>query len=270
MAKQNLKNFYNQNAHSGNTMGLVWDDYLDDWVSAAEATKLDDVTNAAKTAQTTAAAADAASQVGNAAGWFSNPKLFKKGGSLDTATGKLPKLFSNLTSPELDYTKKGGLQAYGHNVGNWLTVGKGLYDAYRVFNNIQDIGDAKNISQDLTSDILSAAYSNPTLQYDLAPDQMRLLRELRNGTYDASADVSDVDLLGVLGDAGMGALTGIGGGIPGIVIGALGSGANSVFTDLSEATSRGNSELEALYQAIVESGRQANAMRRQAAMQYAY
>lgn len=219
----------------------------------------------------TQSAADTAAQVGTAAsGWFSNPKLFKKGGSLDAASGKLSGLFSNLTSPELDYTKAGGLKAYGHNVGNWLTAGKGLYDAYNAFNTIQDIGDAKNTSQDLTSDIISASYNNPTIQYDLAPDQMRLLRELHNGTYDESAGLSDVDLLGVLGDAGMGALTGIGGGIPGIIAGALGGGANSVLTDLSDATSRGNSELEALYQAILESNRQHNAMRRQNAMQYAY
>lgn len=221
MAKQNLKNLYNQNAHSGNTL-------------------------------------------------FSNSKLFKKGGSLDAASGKLSGLFSNITSPELDYTKTSGLKAYGHNVGGWLTAGKGLYDAYNAFNTIQDIGDAKNTSQDLTSDIISASYNNPTIQYDLAPDQMRLLRELHSGNYDESAGLSDVDLLGVLGDAGMGALTGIGGGIPGIIAGALGGGANSVLTDLSDATSRGNSELEALYQAILESNRQHNAMRRQNAMQYAY
>jgi hypothetical protein len=92
-----------------------------------------------------------------------------------------------------------------------------------------------------------------------------MLREVRSGSYDNSTDLSDIDLLGVLGDTGMGVLTGIGGGVPGMIIGGLGGLANSVIGDLGSAKDRSNAELEALYNAVLASEQQHNALKRQRA-----
>ena len=115
------------------------------------------------------------------------------------------------------------------------------------------------------SNIVSASYASPTIQYDLSPDQLALLRELQQGTYDSGTDLSDIDLLGALSGAGMGVLTGIGGGIPGMVVGGIGGLINSGLGDLSNAQNINNSELEALYRAVQESAQQHNAARKQRA-----
>ena len=101
--------------------------------------------------------------------------------------------------------------------------------------------------------------------YDLNSDQRDLLRELQRGDYDNKGDVSDIDLLGVLGDAGMGILTGLPGGLPGAIIGGIGGAANSVIGDLQGGADRDVAELEALYQAVLESEQYHNQMRKQRA-----
>lgn len=208
------------------------------------------------------AAANSADDVAAAA---SKSKLFKSGGFFDDASGKLKGFYDKATSPELDYTKGSGLQAYGKNIGKAMNWANALYQGYNAAQGLGDIGDANELSDDLMADIISSSYNSPTIQYDLSPEQLDMLREIRSGNYDNSADLSDIDLLGALGDTGMGVLTGIGGGIPGMIIGGIGGLANSVIGDLGSAKNRSNAELEALYSAVLNSEQQHNALKRQRA-----
>ena len=192
-------------------------------------------------------------------------KWFKSGGFFDDASGKLKGFYDKATAPELDYTKGSGLQAYGKNIGKAINWANALYQGYNAAQGLGDIGEANELSDDLMADIISSSYNSPTIQYDLSPEQLDILREVRSGNYDNSADLSDIDLLGVLGDTGMGVLTGIGGGVPGMIIGGIGGLANSVIGDLGSAKDRSNAELEALYSAVLASEQQHNALKRQRA-----
>lgn len=213
--------------------------------------------NASASTASTASAASAAPK----------GKLFKKGGffSKDGAGKSLSGWFGKATSPEFDYNSKTGLQGWGHDLGGWITAANAIGQGYQAIQNIDAISDARDASDRIMSDIVSASYASPTIQYDLSPDQLNLLRELRQGAYDSGADLSDIDLLGALSGAGMGVLTGIGGGIPGMVVGGIGGLINSGLGDLNNAQNINNSELEALYQAVQESAQQHNAARKQRA-----
>lgn len=220
------------------------------------------------------AAADAAGAAGAGAGamgkassWFkgAGDKVFKPGGFFSKGGG-LGDALSGLANPQLDYDLNNfGLEAYGKNIGKYLTIGNALYQGFNAAQGLQDLSEAGDLSEDTVADILTSAANSPTISYDLTADQLNTLRELKNGVYDDSVGVDDIDLLGMLGDAGMGALMGIGGGIPGIIVGALGGAINSGIGDLNQAQGQSNAELEALYQAVLESERQNNQLRKQRA-----
>ena len=203
----------------------------------------------------------AASAAGKSKGRF-----FKKGGTFDGESGKLKNFYNKASSPELDWNKQSGVQAYGKNIGKFVNWANAIYQGHNLAEGFQENADARDKGAELVSDIISSSYNSPTIQYDLTPDQLNLLRTLRRDGYeDDSIDVSNVDVLGALGDAAMGGLTGIAGGIPGMVIGALGGGLNSVVDDFGNAKNITNSELESLYNAIVASEQQNNALKKQRA-----
>lgn len=208
------------------------------------------------------AAAGSADDVAKAA---SKGKWFKSGGFFDDASGKLKGFYDKATAPELDYTKGSGLQAYGKNIGKAMNWANALYQGYNLAQGLGDIGDANELSDDLMADTIASSYNSPTIQYDLSPEQLDMLREVRSGSYDNSAGLSDIDLLGVLGDTAMGVLTGIGGGGVGMAVGGIGGLLNSITGDLNSAKDRNNAELEALYNAVLASEQQHNALKRQRA-----
>lgn len=202
---------------------------------------------------------------GATAGAAAKGKWFKPGGAFDKASGKLKGLYSKISSPELDWTKGSGIQAWGKDIGGMYNVGNALLQGYNAAQGLQGLADVRDAGEDTISNILSGAANSPTIYYDLSPDQRDLLRQLKRGSYSNSADLSDVDLLGALGDTAMGVLGGIPGGIPGMIIGGLGGAANSVIGDLTSASANNNAELEALYRAVLESEQYHNQMRRQRA-----
>lgn len=202
-------------------------------------------------------------------------KLFKEGGAFDKGSGKLSGMFQNLTNPQFDYNwtpTKGangntsvGVQGWGKNLGGMYNVGNTAIQGMRFLKGAQGVSDTRDDIQDRMSDAVLSAGNSPTIWYDLNADQRDLLRELQRGDYANEADLSDIDLLGVLGDVGMGALSGLPGGLPGVIIGGIGGAANSVMGDLQGAADRDAAELEALYQAILESEQYHNQMRKQRA-----
>jgi hypothetical protein len=131
---------------------------------------------------------------------------------------------------------------------------------YGVGKGLKNFSKAKDQTEDIMSDIVTASYNNPMLQYDLDAEQLKLLRQLRNNRY---SNDPDIDWSDTIGGAIKGGLYGISGGIPGVVIGALGGGANAAVNSLSDAQAASNDELEALYDAILQSEQEYNALRKQ-------
>lgn len=192
-------------------------------------------------------------------------KLFKEGGFFDTESGKLSGVVDDIANPQLDYNTKTGLKGWDRNLGSYWTAAQLALQGYGAVQDLQNAGDSRERSEDLISDIVAASYNSPTIQYDLAPDQLETLRKLRDGDYETDTDLGDLDLLSVLGDVGMGVLGGIPGGIGGMVLGGLGGLGTSLANDYANAQGRQTAELEALYQAVLESEKQHNDLRKQRA-----
>ena len=195
----------------------------------------------------------------------SKGKVFKEGGFFDTKSGKLSGIVDDIANPQFDYDAKTGLKGWGKNLGTLWNAGQIALQGYGAVQDLQNAGDYRDRSEDLMSDIVAASYNSPTIQYDLAPDQLETLRKLRAGDYETDTDLGDLDLLSVLGDVGMGVLGGIPGGIGGMVLGGLGGLGTSLASNYSNAQGRQTAELEALYQAVLESEKQHNDLRKQRA-----
>ena len=233
--------------------------------TSASAPKTTPKTAKASTATAASAAAGAADAAGAAATAKSKGKFFKEGGFFDSKSGKFGGVVGGIANPQFDYDTKTGLKGWGRNLGNYWTLGQMALQGYGALQDLQNAGDYRDRSEDLMSDVVSASYNSPTIQYDLAPDQMETLRQLRDGDYETGTDLGDLDLLSVLGDVGMGVLGGIPGGIGGMVLGGLGGLGTSLASNYSNAQSRQTAELEALYQAVLESEKQHNDLRKQRA-----
>ena len=219
----------------------------------------------ASTATAASAAAGAANAAGAAATAKPKGKFFKEGGLFDPKSGKFGDVVGGIANPQFDYDTKTGLKGWGKNLGTYWTLGQMALQGYGALQDLQNAGDYRDRSEDLMSDIVSASYNSPTIQYDLSPDQMETLRQLRDGDYEAGTDLGDLDLLSLLGDVGMGVLGGIPGGIGGMVLGGLGGLGTNLASDYANAQSRQTAELEALYQAVLESEKQHNDLRKQRA-----
>lgn len=192
-------------------------------------------------------------------------KLFKQDGFFGKGSGKFSNFAANVANPQFDWTKESGIQGWGKNLGKAYNFGNMAIQGYNAARGLQGISDSRDRARDLTADIVLGASNSPTIQYDLNADQRALLRELQRGSYDTKVDFNDIDLLGAIGDTFTGALAGLPGGVTGAVIGGIGGLANSVIGDFGGAADRDAAELEALYQAILESEQYHNQMRKQRA-----
>lgn len=173
-----------------------------------------------------------------------------------------PKLGSMKGALGKYWNKSSGIQPY--NLGKASTALGAAYNVYGVGKGLSNLSKAKDTTGDLKADIIAASHNNPMLQYDLDPEQLQLLRQLRRGSYD---DSPDTDLSGILGGAVQGGLYGLAGGIPGVVIGAIGGGANAAVNGRASAQEDVNDELEALYASIMSSEQEYNNLRKQRMLQ---
>lgn len=179
--------------------------------------------------------------------------------------GRFGNFINNLSSPQFNWSSSSGLQGWGKNLGGYARFGTAALHGYNAIKGMEKMSDLRDTSDDISSDIVSASYNNPMLHYDLTSDQMKLLRDLRNDRYDGEVGFNDINKTDVLTEALKGGAMGIVGGLPGMVLGAVGSGANAVINGMNEAQSDKIDELEALYQAIMESEQQYNALKKQRA-----
>lgn len=186
--------------------------------------------------------------------------------------GNLKGTFGSIASPQFNWNKQTGVQGWGKNLGSYATLGNALYQGYNAAQGLEDLSDSSADTEELVNDLVNASYNNSMLAYDLNSDQKKLLRELRSGNYDTDVDFNDIRPMDILGGAAKGGISGfLYGGIPGAVVGALGSGANSAVDSLNRAQSGKMDELDALYQSILQSEDQQNALKKQrmyAAMGY--
>ena len=204
----------------------------------------------------------------NATSKSGKPKgqIFKKDGWVGQHLGD----FGNLSNPQFDWNPETGVTGWGKNLGTAWNYGNAAIKGIKAVKGLQNNTKIRDNIGDLQSDIILSANNSPTVWHDLNADQRELLRELQRGTYDSRGDIGDVDGFGVLGDAAMGAISGAPGGIPGMIIGAIGGGLNSVIGDYGDAASRDAAELEALYQAVLESEQYHNEKRKQRAYSALY
>ena len=191
-------------------------------------------------------------------------KLFKEGGFFNSENG-LKGFYNKATNPQFDWNKKEGLTGWDKPLGKYVTAGTALYNGYKAAEALQDLSNSGDSTDELMAKISAASHNSPTIQYDLSSDQLDLLRDVRGGDYDTGISLQDVDLLGALGDAGMGVVMGASGGIPGMILGGLGGLTNSVLGDLNNTADARNTELEGLYQAILDSEQQYKQSRKQKA-----
>lgn len=195
----------------------------------------------------------------------------KTGGLFAPGFGERMKTgFANLTNPQFDWNGATGLKAWGKNIGGLTSAAQGLYGAYRFADALSDTNKAKNASDDIESDILTAAASNPMAAYDLTADQKRLLGELKRGSYD-QASLKDLDWEAGLSGALKGGVGGfLSGGALGATVGALAEGLPAAMQGRTAAQERKNAELEALYASLSESDARYRDAKRQKAMQLYY
>lgn len=210
------------------------------------------------------------SNTGNGA--FDRLKNFFKGNSgsggkffAPGTSQQFSSFMNTAANPQFSWNRTSGIQGWGKNLGKGFNVANTLYQGYNAAKGLQDWSEAKDMTSETISDLIAASYNDPMIQYNLNADQMDLLRQLRRGTYDSDASLDDVDLLGVLGGAVKGGVMGLAGGVPGAIIGAIGGGGNALISDLNQAQDLTNSELDALYQAVLESEAQYNTIKKQRA-----
>lgn len=156
----------------------------------------------------------------------------------------------------------GTLNTVGNNLGKIATSVNLAAQGYDLYKNINKISDAADDNKTLKAKILSTAAANPMNSSYLSTDNMRMLRQLRNGTYDADGVKAKNVISNGLSGALKGVLTGAAGGIPGMVVGGVGGAVNGGLSAKSTTDESNNQKLEALLAELEDAQTQYNQMKR--------
>lgn len=178
------------------------------------------------------------------------------GGAASTGLSMAPQGF--------DWTSGSGLKLAGKNVGKavpWVTAG---VDAVQAIGDWSEYNNINSSNDDLLDKILISASNNPLVGQYLTADQLSLLNQIKNGTYEPEGDSNFLEnALGGLPNAIIPTLLGLAmGGAPGAIAGGIGSLIGSGVSGYKDASSSKNAELSALYQALVDAEAQYKSMRR--------
>lgn len=178
--------------------------------------------------------------------------------------GLFGKAKSFINGKNITYDKGTGISVAGKNLGKYVPWGVGIYNGIGTLQNIDSVGDGIADSNAYMTDILQSASANPIASSYLTSDQQMLLNKIRNGTYGNTVDFGDAtsDFGNILMGAGKGALAGIGGGLPGVLVGAASGAIKSGTENASNAQAAKNAELAGLYQALSDAEAQYRSMKR--------
>jgi hypothetical protein len=158
----------------------------------------------------------------------------------------------------------------GSNVtlGNTANTLGGLYQGINALKNINTLSTNDADLQSLQDDIKSSAYSNPMLESYLSANDSRLLRQIRNGSYDGN--VASSNLGNGIGGAVKGLpkaaiaaiLGGLAGGGAGAAIQGIGSLVNSGLQGAASGQSNRQAQLQSLYETLQAANQDYRDMRR--------
>lgn len=152
------------------------------------------------------------------------------------------------------------------NLGKAAPWIQGGVEAVRALGGISDYTDAQSQYDELLSDVLREYGSNPLANQFLTSSQRSDLRALEKGyTNEGKADSGDFfkGMGSGLGDAIPAALLGlVAGGVPGALVGGIGSLVNSGISGMNSAVAQDTADLEALYQTLVDANAQYNSMKK--------
>ena len=165
----------------------------------------------------------------------------------------------------MDWNKKSGFTAFGKNIGKTAPYVQAGVSGIQALQGLSDISNANIDYNTLKSDILSEAMSNPLASYDLTTEQNKLLYDLKKGRDTTTADMGDI-LNGIGSDLPNTALqalmSGLVGGIPGAIVGAVGNLVNSGIKGYSQGQQKQFSQLQDLYNTLMQSGNNYRSMLR--------
>ena len=170
---------------------------------------------------------------------------------------KRPKLSNLFSTLGMGWNKKSGLSAFGKNIGKFAPLFQAGVSGIQALQGLGNISQANTDYNTLKSDILSESMSNPLASYDLTTEQNKLLYDLKKGRNTTTADINDVlngigsDLPNTALQALMGGLIG---GIPGAIVGGVGNLVNSGITGYSQGQQEQFSQLQDLYNTLMQSG----------------
>lgn len=193
----------------------------------------------------------------------SNPKAGTvKQGSLPkgTAIKGTPKPAS-----KFGWNLKDGAKVFGKNIGKAANIGSGIMYGAQALGNMNALNESRDSADDLIDQILISANNNPIANSYLTSEQKAMLNKARRGDLDTETSIDDFipdDLLGNIGDIGLGVLMGLPGGLPGMIIGGAGSAINAGLEDSMQEQQSQVAELEALLQALQDAELQYQSMKR--------
>ena len=170
---------------------------------------------------------------------------------------------------KVDDWVKGKLNSWDPKTGWGGKYAKGANTLAAIGQGVQAVGGlAQNVKQgrivdDLESQILAAYGNNPLANSMLNSEQLAQIRRLKNGYSNNDASFNDVlggigqDLPSILMGTAMGAATG---GVPGALISGVGGLVNSGIKGFGQGQSKQTSELEGLYNALLNAEQQYKGM----------
>lgn len=163
-----------------------------------------------------------------------------------------------------NWSKGSGIKA--GNIGKMANWGAGISEGVQALGNLSDISKSNSNLDDLEGRILNAYGSNPLVNDMLTSEQLTQIRNLQRG-YDTESTPEFGDAISGIGNNLGSILTntlisGAVGGIPGAVISALGGLVNSGMQGYNQAQDARASELEGLYNSLLDAESQYKSMRR--------
>lgn len=152
------------------------------------------------------------------------------------------------------------------NIGKVAPWVQGGVSAVQALGGISDYTQNTSDYQDMLGDVLREYNSNPLANYYLTNAQKSDIRKMQRGNYSGGeADFSDFlkgagsGLSGAIAPTLIGLATG---GVPGAIVGGVGSLINSGISGMNSAVAQDTADLEALYQTLVDANAQYNSMKK--------